>query len=346
MSNTDLNGNNTLSDTRSNNAAQFVYSDDKQSAAHLEPVYVVGPTASGKSEFAYLLAKKLNGVIISADSMQIYRTLDVGTAKDSIERRNELPYKMVDILPYDGEYSVVEYAETAKKEINAALSQGKLPIIVGGTGLYFEALFYPMSFGSTAKNDGLRAELTAEYLERGGEYMLNKLSALDKETAEKLHPNDEKRIIRALEIALSGDKTKSESRDKAVSPDVICIGFNTERSKLYDRINARVDKMFEQGLVQEVYSVGRFDCQSMQAIGYKEFSALSPEIQNGKYVLPLKTEETIKELIKQHSRNYAKRQLTWFKRYSFVEWFDVGDFTSAEQYVKNRLNSRVFAPNP
>lgn len=305
---------------------------------NLQPIYVLGPTASGKSEFAYRLAKACDSVVISADSMQIYRGLDVGTAKESKERRDEIEYKLIDFLPSTAEYSVAEFAESAKKEIASALERGKLPIIVGGTGLYFESLFYPLSFGRTGKNDEIRTRLEKELEDFGAEYLHSKLEKIDPETANKLHVNDTKRVIRALEIALSGDKTKSEIADYRVSPDVIAVGFNTERAVLYDRINARVDEMFDNGLVNEVYSVGTFDCQSMKAIGYKEFADYAPnKDSDGIFVLKPEEIDDIKEKIKKNTRNYAKRQLTWFRRYDFVRWFECGDFDDALSFVLEKL---------
>lgn len=305
---------------------------------NLQPIYVLGPTASGKSEFAYRLAKSTDSVVISADSMQIYRGLDVGTAKESVERRQEIDYKLIDFLPSDAEYSVAEFAESAKKEIEDALGNGKLPIVVGGTGLYFESLFYPLSFGKIGKNDELRKKLEKELEENGAEYIHKKLEGIDVETAKKLHVNDTKRVIRALEIALSGEKTKSEIVDTVEKPNVIVIGFNTDRAVLYEKINRRVDEMFDMGLVDEVFSVGKFDCQSMKAIGYKEFKDYLPQIIDGKFVLTQSEIDEIKEKIKKNTRNYAKRQLTWFRRYDFVQWFECGDFDGALNFVKLKLS--------
>lgn len=305
----------------------------------LQPIYIAGPTASGKSDFAIRLARELDGIIISADSMQIYKGLDVGTAKVSESQQAEIPHKLIDVVNFDEEFSVAQFAELARKEIDLAISQGKYPIVVGGTGLYFEALLYPMSFGNTVKNEALRAQLQAEYQAKGGDFLHRKLGELDAETAKRLHPNDVKRIIRALEIILTTGKTLKENGDVLrEDPDVIMIAFDTDREKLYARINERVDIMFEQGLAEEALSIGRFDCQSMQAIGYKEFADCKYTLKNGRYVLSDGEEDRIKDAIKQHTRNYAKRQLTWFRRYKFIKWFECGDYGSAIQYIKSRLN--------
>lgn len=302
-----------------------------------KPIYIVGPTGSGKSALAMKLARILDGVIISADSMQIYKTLDIGTAKESAENRREVKHEMIDIVSVDSEYSVAEYSIEARRCIENALKDNKTPIVVGGTGLYFESLFYPMSFGQTNKNEKVRQELEHELEAKGAEYMHKRLEEIDKETAEKLHVNDTRRVIRALEIAICGGKTKSEMKDDRESPDVIAVGLNTDRAELYRRIDRRVEIMFEEGLVNEVYSVGSFEYQSMKAIGYKEFSGAKPQQINGVYVLDTETESKIKELIQKNTRNYAKRQLTWFRRYDFVKWFDIYDTDEAVEYIVNQL---------
>ncbi len=310
-----------------------------------EPVYIVGPTASGKSDLAFRLAKICGGVIISADSMQIYKGLNIGTAKDSAERMQKVEYRLIDILPPTGEYSVAQFAVDAKKCIDDALKEGKLPIVVGGTGLYFEALLYPLSFSSTSSNAALRAELDAELKRYGAEYMHERLKTLDSKTAERLHTNDTKRILRALEIVIDSGKPMSENVDTRPQPDVIMVGLNTDRAKLYEKINLRVDKMFDSGLVDEVLSVGTFDCQSMQAIGYKEFRGCPYSVlEDGgkvKTIISPDKIESIKEKIKQDTRNYAKRQLTWFGRYPFVKWFDCEEINSALNYLLEQIETRT-----
>ena len=273
----------------------------------LPPIYIAGPTASGKSA----LASKFDSVIISADSMQIYRTLDIGTAKEDISIREKIPHKLIDVVDPNEEFSVAEFARLAKTEIENAQNSGKLPIIVGGTGLYFEALLYPMSFANTNKNDVLRESLQQELQNFGAHAMHQKLESLDPQTANRLHENDTKRVIRALEIVLSTGKTLEQNQDERQKPDVIMVALNTDRDVLYERINKRVDKMFDEGLVQEVLSVGDFSYQSMQAIGYKEFLG----VLDGTLTEP----EAI-ELVKLRSRQYAKRQLTWLRRNPAIHW--------------------------
>lgn len=305
------------------------------------PVFIAGPTASGKSALAIKLARKIDSVVISADSMQIYRGLDIGTAKESEQIRREIPHKLIDIVDEDEEFSVAEFAQMAKTEIENAQKCGKLPIIVGGTGLYFESLLYPMSFAGTIKNVELRERLQSQLEQIGAEAMHEKLRELDEQTAQRLHVNDTKRVIRALEIIISTGKTLAQNSDERSDPDVIMVALDTDRSKLYDRINKRVDKMFDDGLVNEVLSVGDFSYQSMQAIGYKEFAGCNFTKTDDGYIVDDAELEQIKDKIKQHTRNYAKRQLTWFRKYDFVKWFDVDDQDGAIEYIENQIKAKI-----
>ena len=303
-------------------------------------VFVMGPTASGKSAFALRLAQQLGGEIVSADSMQIYRGLDIGTAKESAEMRAKVPHSMIDVAAPDEEYSVARYREEATAAGLAAIRQGRLPVFAGGTGLYFESLFYPLGFGHVHKDPALRNELE-EYARRfGNEALYARLTEADAEAAAKLHPNDVKRVVRALEVALFGSATREDRTAEA--PDVIAVKFEpSDRQELYRRIDARVDEMFAAGLADEIARLSPSpEWQSMQAIGYKEFMPYADRIKDGEF--PLSESETaeIAERIKQHTRNYAKRQLTWFRRYSFARSFDVGDFDGATAYVLSRLGKR------
>lgn len=304
------------------------------------PVYIAGPTASGKSKLSLMLADKYDSVIISADSMQIYKKLDIGTAKVTKDILDKYPHKMIDIVNYDEEFSVAEWAKNAKIEIEKAQNEGKLPIIVGGTGLYFESLLYPMNFANTNKNEEIRDQLTKELEEFGPEYIHKQLEELDPETANRLHVNDTKRVIRALEIIKCTGKTLAENSDVREKPDVIMVALNQERSKLYERINERVDEMFNEGLVQEVLAIDSMDYQSMQAIGYKEFKDCDKKLVDNKYVLDKNEENRISDLIKQHSRNYAKRQICWFKKYDFVKWFDSLEMDKAIDYLSEKIEEK------
>ena len=298
----------------------------KVDTENLQPIYIAGPTASGKSDFAYYLADLFDAQIISADSMQIYIGLDVGTAKDAPEKLKKYNVKMVDIVPVDYDFSVAEYADMAKSHINEAINKGKLPIIVGGTGLYFESLLYDMNFAGTSKNEDIRAKLEQELKDNGQEYLFNKLKEMDPKAAEILHLNDTKRIIRAIEIMMETGKKWSDIKDEKPNINPIMVCFNTDRAKLYERINKRVDIMIEKGLINEVNKVNNFTYNSMKAIGYREFADF-----DGTNL------DQIIDKIKQDSRNYAKRQLTWFRKYPFVNWFEIGDYEDAVKYIKERL---------
>lgn len=293
---------------------------------NLQPIYIAGPTASGKSDFAYYLADLFDAQIISADSMQIYIGLDVGTAKDDPEKLKKYNVKMVDIIPVDYDFSVAEYADMAKSHINEAINKGKLPIIVGGTGLYFESLLYDMNFAGTSKNEDIRAKLEQELMAYGQEFLFNKLKEMDPKAAEILHLNDTKRIIRAIEIMMETGKKWSDIKDEKPNINPIMVCFNTDRAILYERINKRVDIMIKKGLINEVNKVNNFSYNSMKAIGYREFVDF-----DGTNL------DQIIDKIKQDSRNYAKRQLTWFRKYPFVNWFEVGDYENAVTYIKERL---------
>ncbi len=278
-------------------------------------ISVFGPTASGKSSLAIALAKELKGVIISADSMQIYREMNIGTAKPTADEMSEVPHRMIDICDPTQSFSVYDYKIMAEKEIENAFSQGLVPIVVGGTGLYFDALFYNTDFGEMEIDPSVRERLNARAVAGEGATLLKELSVIDPATAAPLHEKDLKRIIRGLEVYYSTGTPlsvyKEKSRSKNSKYDFLKIFLNFQnRDKLYQRINMRVDQMLELGLVEEtrlLLEKGYFDSPTAsQAIGYKE---LLPYL-NGDRELS----ECV-EILKQKTRNYAKRQLTWFRRY-------------------------------
>ena len=283
-------------------------------------IFVVGPTASGKSALAVKIARRIGSDVISADSMQIYKSMDVGTAKATEAEMQGVRHFMINVAEPSDDFSVAEYSENAEKYIENMQKDGKIPVVCGGTGLYVESLLYPLNFANTEKSSEIRDKLNAEYDEIGGEAMWERLYKLDPESAGKLHPNDKKRLVRALEILLSGEKkTTEETREYKCDPLIVVLNFE-DRAKLYERIDKRVDLMFENGLLEEAEGLIRrgvkFLDQSFQAIGYKEFAA---------YFAGEQTLAETKELIKKNSRNYAKRQLTWFKRYKTAVWFSPDD---------------------
>ncbi|WP_432664907.1 tRNA (adenosine(37)-N6)-dimethylallyltransferase MiaA [Wukongibacter baidiensis] len=284
-------------------------------------VIIAGPTAVGKTDISIEIAKRLEGEIISADSMQIYKYLNIGSAKPTEEEMQKIPHYLIDEIDPRTEFSVSEYKNLAKEYIDKVISRNKLPIIAGGTGLYVNSLLYDMDFSNTSSDKEIRDRLTSEYEKYGGEYLHNKLKEVDSEAAERIHTNNVKRVIRALEIFYStGETTKDFSKDLIENQDYnyILIGLRRDRQLLYERINMRVDIMFDQGLLEEVQDLVNMGLKvediSMKGIGYKEVIGYI----DGEYDLSY-----AKELIKKNTRRYAKRQLTWFKRYDKMKWFDL-----------------------
>ncbi len=277
-------------------------------------IVVAGPTASGKTQLGIELAKLYNGEIVSADSMQIYRGMDIGTAKVTQKERAEIPHHLIDMADPCESWSVSRYVEEASKVCDALVEHGKMPVIVGGTGLYIDSLLSGRDFADTQEDKTLRNELSEEYDRLGGEAMLERLRAFDPERAEKLAPTDKRRILRAIEIyRLTGTTiTAHDAATRALPPryEAAFIALNYKnRGDLYARIDKRVDKMIADGLFDEVKKLleNELSPQStaMQAIGYKESAeALSGRISRAEAI----------EKIKISSRRYAKRQITWFGR--------------------------------
>lgn len=298
---------------------------------------IIGPTAVGKTKLSIDLAKALNGEIISGDSMQIYRTMDIGTAKITKEEMDGIPHYMIDIKDPEDSFSVAEFQERVRKHIREITERGKLPIIVGGTGLYIQSVLFDYQFTDDAGDATYREQMEKLALERGVEYVHEKLQEVDPKSAERIHANNVRRVIRALEIFhTTGEKMSDqlEKQENDLLYDVSLIGLTMDREMLYDRINLRVDIMMEQGLLEEVeglYNRGIRDCQSIQAIGYKE---IYDYFENR-----VSLEEAVSQL-KTNSRRYAKRQLTWFRNKMDVTWFDVtgGEKTSEIlRYIEGKL---------
>ena len=284
-------------------------------------LFIVGPTAVGKSKLAIELAKKLNGEIISADSMQVYIGMDIGTAKPTREELEEIPHHLINLIAPDKSWSVSDFVNNAKDLIGNIAGKGKLPIIVGGTGLYLNALIEGYSFPEIKKDIEVRKRLEGESKQFGSLHLYERLKKIDPETAANIHYNDTKRIIRALEVYELTGKPMSELRTKDeenIQFKPVIIGLNMDRHQLYKRIEARIDEMLAKGLIDEVKSLiaEGYDRKltSMQAIGYKEVA----EHLHGKY-----TYDELVNILKQNTRNFAKRQITWFRRFKDVNWFDV-----------------------
>ncbi|MEK4913885.1 tRNA (adenosine(37)-N6)-dimethylallyltransferase MiaA [Bacillus sp. FSL E2-8887] len=298
---------------------------------------IIGPTAVGKTKLSIDLAKALNGEIISGDSMQIYRTMDIGTAKVTTDEMDGIPHYMIDIKDPEDSFSVAEFQESVRKCIREITERGKLPIIVGGTGLYIQSVLFDYQFTDEAGDATYREQMEKLALEHGVEYVHKKLQEVDPESAERIHANNVRRVIRALEIFhTTGEKMSNqlEKQENELLYDVSLIGLTMDREMLYDRINLRVNLMIEQGLLEEVKGLherGVRDCQSIQAIGYKE---IYDYFENR-----VSLEEAVSQL-KTNSRRYAKRQLTWFRNKMDVTWFDVTDGEKTSEifrYIEGKL---------
>lgn len=301
------------------------------------PLLVVcGPTASGKTAVGVRLAKAYDGEVVSADSMQIYKGLAVCTAKPTIDEMDGIPHHMTDFLDPDGEFSVADYVRMAGKCVEDIHSRGKLPIIVGGTGLYIRSLIDNISFDHIDSDSSLRNRLEREAAELGKEHMHDRLKAVDPEAAEKIHPNNLIRVIRAIEMCelsgRTGEQNRIESRRNGSPYKVCMIGLTCfDRQLLYDRINARVDDMLRNGLVEEVRGVyaEHKPKTAFNAIGYKE---LLPYFNN-----ECSLEEAV-DKIKQETRRYAKRQLTWFRRDVRITWVDTSKYEQIDGIIANCMN--------
>lgn len=297
-------------------------------------VVIVGPTASGKTSASIELAQKMNGEIISADSMQIYQEMNIGTAKPSKEEMNGVKHYLLDFLSPEENFNVTLYKEKAEEAIEEILKKGKTPIIVGGTGLYVSTLIHGIEFSEVPEDLKFRDEMGEMAEAKGKEYLHQELMKVDPVAAKNIDQNNVRRVIRALEIYHVTGKTKTEldaMSQKEVPYDYLVYGIETPREKLYERINMRVDKMLEAGLVEEVsYLVTHYQVSktAMQGLGYKEVV----EYLNHKL-----TYEEMVEKIKQESRRYAKRQLTWFRRETCITWCSLGTIVDTiSKDLKNR----------
>ena len=304
---------------------------------------VVGPTASGKTSLGVELAKKYNGEVVSADSMQIYKGLDIASAKPTVQEMQGIPHHLIDFLDRDISFSVSDYVKLANEKIRDILNRRKLPVIVGGTGLYIDSLLENVKFSDGGSDKEYRAELYRLARENGNEFLYNKLIETDPVAAESIHMNNVVRVVRALEVFhVTGrrfSELKAESRLVESPYDSLVIGLNFhDRQILYDRINMRVDVMVENGLVEEAESLWRESGMktASNAIGYKE---LIPYFENRM------TLEACIDMIKQETRRYAKRQLTWFRKNTRIKWIFLDEFNKkneisekSEKTIENYFN--------
>ena len=286
-------------------------------------IVICGPTASGKTALSIELAKKINGEIISSDSMQIYKDMNIGTAKPSKEEMQGIKHYMIDFVEPDKRYSVADFKKDAEKAIEDILTKGKVPIVVGGTGLYVDSLIYGIEYQELQFDEQYRKDLEERVLNEGLEVLYDEAKQIDPQAMEKISHNDQKRILRVLEIYKATGKTKTEqeveSRKKGVKYDYKVFAINMDRETLYKRINKRVDIMIEQGLIQEVEKLLKkykdFPT-AMQGLGYKEVV---------EYLQGKTTKEEMIEKIKMETRRYAKRQITWFKKNKQTIWIGPHD---------------------
>lgn len=281
-------------------------------------IAIVGPTAVGKTSLGIELAKRLNGEVISGDSMQIYRGMDIGTAKVTEKEMENIPHHMIDIKDPDQSFSVAEFQKHVRKHITDINQRGRVPIIVGGTGLYIKAALYDYQFTDEARDDTYQKKIEEEIAQFGIDLVYSRLQSVDPDQAKTIHPNNTRRVIRALEIYdRTGETNVQRQGNQSQDPlyDATIIGLDMDRSLLYERINHRVDMMMKSGLLEEVcsfYNQGLEDYQSMKAIGYKEFIP---------YLKGESDLEQSRELLKRNSRRFAKRQYTWFKNKMNVKWY-------------------------
>lgn len=287
---------------------------------------IIGPTAVGKTKLSIEMAKRFNGEIISGDSMQVYKGMDIGTAKIKEDEKEGVPHYLMDIKEPDEPFSAAEFQQRAQVIIADIQSRGKLPIIVGGTGLYIQSVIYDYQFSEAPSDPSYRAKLEQQVEEQGMDVVFAELAKVDPKSAERIHPHNSRRVIRALEIYHCTGKTMSEQLQEQSTDlkyNTCIIGLTMERERLYERINHRVDLMVEEGIIGEVrgfFEQGLKECQSIQAIGYKEWY----DFFEGRV-----SESDAIENLKQNSRRYAKRQLTWFRNKMDVSWFDV---TNVEEF--------------
>jgi len=303
-------------------------------------IVLTGPTAVGKTQLSVQLAKAVNGEIISADSMQVYKHMNIGSAKITKEQMEGISHYLVDeISPFE-EFNVVKFKQMAKSYLETIYTKGKIPILAGGTGFYIQALLYDIDFTSHGDNNRLRSELTKKAKESGAMALHNQLRRIDPQSADQIHPNNSKRVIRAIEFYYQTGNKISEHNEKErqkESPyNFLYFVLNTERAVLYENINRRVDSMMEQGLLQEVRALAAMGCTkemvSMKGLGYKEML----NYLDGQYTL----EEAV-SILKRDTRHFAKRQLTWFQREKEVRWIYLPDYENRIDLVLETLLSYI-----
>lgn len=299
-------------------------------------IILTGPTAVGKTKLSIALAKAVNGEIISADSMQVYQYMDIGSAKIKKEEMQGVPHYLIDVLKPEEEFHVVRFQEMAKQAMEEIYAKGKIPILTGGTGFYIQAVVKDIDFSENTEKSEVRSRLEQLAKDKGSEYLHQKLLEVDPDSAQKIHANNVKRVIRALEYyELTGEKISLHNEREAAKESPYCYAYfvlNDLREKLYQRIDARVDEMLKEGLIQEVEKLSRMgytrNMVSMQGLGYKEILAY------------LEGECSLEEavyILKRDTRHFAKRQITWFKREPDVIWVNKPEFGYEDEKILNYM---------
>ena len=305
-------------------------------------IVVAGPTASGKTGLAIELAKEFDGEIVNADSMQIYKYMDIGTAKPTVEERAQAKHHLIDFLNPDEEFSVADYTQKAHEVIGDIYGRGKIPVMAGGTGLYINSVINDVSFGEIETDHALREELEERARTEGIESLVNELKEFDPVSAQRIHPNNVRRVVRAIEfyrttgVPISEHQEMTKQIESRYNPLMLLI--NHDREKLYERINLRVDIMMNEGLVDEVQKLVDMgynkNLNSMQGIGYKEIIDYFDGVYSLDYAV---------DLIKQSSRRYAKRQMTWFKRDARINYLNAEEdvYKASFTLVKEHFNEQL-----
>lgn len=299
-------------------------------------IVIAGPTAVGKTNLSVKLAKNINGEIISADSMQVYKHMDIGTAKVTQEETSGIKHHLIDILEPDEEFNINIFQNRAKESINNILDVNRIPIMVGGTGFYIQSILYDIDFQDTCKDDSYRSQLQEKAISLGNEYVHNMLKEVDPVSYDKIHPNNLKRVIRALEYYReTGNPISVHNEIESQKESQYNLAFyvlNMNRESLYERIDKRVDIMIEQGLVEEVKELKDMgysrDLVSMKGLGYKEIYGFL----EGEYDL-----DRAIYILKRDTRHFAKRQITWFKREKNVKWINVDEYNFDQELILNKM---------
>ena len=322
---------------KSNSDMNFASCKNDKTAAREKLLVLLGPTASGKTALSISLAKALGTEIISGDSMLVYKGFDIGSAKPTMEEMSGIRHHMIDILPPDASFNLMDFLQQAKAIITRLNQQGKIPLLVGGTGLYIQSLLEGYELNSQSEDAAYRNYLEKLAEEKGREYVHGMLAKVNPQAAARLHINDFRRIVRALEVHHLGGEQLSQKKSRELVYDCYVAGLTWRRNKLYDRINQRVNIMVEQGLQQEIINLLESgvapDVQAMKGIGYKE---LLPVLTGNDVDMDTGLQEAVAK-IQQNSRHFAKRQLTWYRRMPYIHWYQPELYKNTGMLADNLL---------